>query len=279
MTKKILIPIDSSDYSKTAVQYGIYIAKYLEAGLVGLHVIDLKVIQGPLLGEIAVYSGLPAFYEIQPKIEDALQKRGEKLLADFRETCEKSGIRPETQIVKGLIDDAIIAEGEKADWTLLAKRGEHVHLTQGALLGSTAEGVVRKSRKPVLITPREFREIESMGLAYDGSGPAENALKLAAELSEKTRWPLTVLMVTEDNALADRLRVKIDSILEGREIDSDVIVLRGREDREILKFIQEGAVELMIMGAFGSGRVKELFLGSTTSHIMRKSQIPVLLTR
>lgn len=279
MTKKILIPIDSSDYSKTAVQYGIYIAKYLEAGLVGLHVIDLKVIQGPLLGEIAVYSGLPAFYEIQPKIEDALQKRGEKLLADFREACEKSGIRPETQIVKGLIDDAIIAEGEKTDWTLLAKRGEHVHLTQGGLLGSTAEGVVRKSRKPVLITPKEFREIESMGLAYDGSGPAENALKLAAELSEKTRWPLTVLMVTEDNALADRLRVKIDSILEGREIDSDVIVLRGREDREILKFIQEGAVELMIMGAFGSGRVKELFLGSTTSHIMRKSNIPVLLTR
>ena len=276
--KKILIPIDSSDYSKTALKYGLYIAKYLEAGLIGLHVIDIKVVQGPLLGEIAFYSGLPAYYEFVPKIEEALQKRGGKLLDNFRETCEKSGVRPEVKIMKGLIDDVIIAEGEKADWTLLAKRGEHVHLTQGAILGSTAEAVARKSRKPVLITPKDFQEIESMGIAYDGSGPAENALQLAADLSEKTKWPLTILMVTEDHDLADRLSAKIESTLEGRELDSEVIILQGREDREILKFIQEGAVELMIMGAFGRGRVKELLLGSTTAQVIRKSTIPVLLT-
>jgi len=33
------------------------------------------------------------------------------------------------------------------------------------------------------------------------------------------------------------------------------------------------------MGTHGHSRVKELLLGSTTSHVIRKSRIPVLLTR
>jgi nucleotide-binding universal stress UspA family protein len=33
------------------------------------------------------------------------------------------------------------------------------------------------------------------------------------------------------------------------------------------------------MGARGHSRFKELLLGSTTSHVIRKSRIPVLLTR
>ena len=279
MISNILVPVDGSDFSKTALQYGIYIAKKLNAGITGLHVIDIKVVQGPLLGEIAFYSGVPASYEFLPKIEDALIKRGEKILEIFRGECERAGIQPDLKLAKGLIDDVIINEAEKADWTLLAKRGEHFHLAQGAFLGTTAEAVARKSKKPVLITPGTFQEIESMGLAYDGSAPAENALKLAASLSEQTKWPLTIIIITEDQTIFDRLEDKIEAVLEAREIDSDIIRLKGREDREILKFIQDGSVELMMMGAFGRGRVKEFLLGSTTAYVVRKSPIPVILTR
>jgi nucleotide-binding universal stress UspA family protein len=54
---------------------------------------------------------------------------------------------------------------------------------------------------------------------------------------------------------------------------------READKKEILKFIDEGAVELMLMGTHGHSRFKELLLGSTTSHVVRKSRIPVLLTR
>ena len=130
-----------------------------------------------------------------------------------------------------------------------------------------------------MITPKDFREIESMALAYDGSAPAENALKLAAELAEKAKWPLTLVTITDDSEAGNQLISKADVFLEPYQIDTDYVILKGREDREILKFINEGSVELMIMGAFGKGRVKELLLGSTTSFIIRKSPIPVLLTR
>ena len=278
MFDHILIPVDGSDFSRTALQYGIYIAKRLNARLTGLHVVDIKIIQGPLLGEIASYSGFPACYEFLPKIEEALEKRGTDILESFREECEKAGLVPDLKIVKGLIDEVIISEAESADCTILAQRGEHFHLTQGAFLGSTAEAVTRKSKKPVLITPGEFLEIESMALAYDGSAPADHALVMAADLSVKTKWPLTVVIVSDDQAVADKLNTKIETALDSYEIDSEVVVLRGREDKQLLQFIRDGSVELMIMGAFGRGRIRELFLGSTTSYIIRKSSIPVLLT-
>ncbi len=279
MVERILIAVDGSDFSKTALAYGIYIGKKLGARLIGLHVLDIKIIQGPLLNEIAFYSGLPAYYEFLPKIEEAMQKRAEKILGDFKGTCENAGVPFELRMAKGLIDEMIIAEGENADWTLLAQRGEHYHLSQGMLLGTTAEGVARKSTKPVLIAPRVFHEIESMGLAYDGSGPAQRALIMAGKLSEKTKWPLTVITITDDPGVADKLSSRIESTLEAFDIDFEGITLKGREDREILNFIRQGAVELMIMGAFGHRRIRELLLGSTTSHIIRNSTIPVLLTR
>ena len=61
--------------------------------------------------------------------------------------------------------------------------------------------------------------------------------------------------------------------------DCEVIIMSGKEQDEIIQFIREGAVELMVMGAYGHNRLRELFLGSTTSHVIRKSPIPVLLTR
>jgi nucleotide-binding universal stress UspA family protein len=201
------------------------------------------------------------------------------ILKAFRERCEAAELYPEARKAIGIIDETIIEEGKKTDWILLAQRGEHFHLTKGSILGSTAELVVRKSGKPVMVTPATYQDIESMALAYDGSPPAENALKLAVNLSEKAAWPLTIICITGDQAFADNLHKKIEAYLEPFQINCETIMIRGQEDREIMKFIQEGSVELLVMGAYGHNRLRELLVGSTTSDVIRKSKIPVLLTR
>ncbi len=76
----------------------------------------------------------------------------------------------------------------------MAKKGEHFHLKEGGLIGSVAEVVIRRSGKPVMVIPESFREIESMGLAYDGSAPARKALELSLNISEKAKWPITVMI-------------------------------------------------------------------------------------
>jgi len=279
MFQNILLPTDGSDYSRTALEYGIYVAKKLDARLTGLHVIDIKVLQGPVLNDICSSASLSPGPEFFSVIEKALEARADNILHEFRERCEREGLKPDVKKVTGIIDEEIIREGQAADLILLAQRGEHYPLSRSVLLGSTAEAVVRKAGKPVLVTPVTFAEIESMAVAYDGSPPAERALKIAAELSDKARWPLTVLIVTDQAKLSADLSAKVEAALDDYLIDKDTIVLGGKEEKEILKYIDEGAVELMLMGTHGHSRFKELLLGSTTSHVVRKSRIPILLTR
>jgi nucleotide-binding universal stress UspA family protein len=279
MIEKILIPTDGSGYSTTALEYGIYVAKRLGAQVTGLHVVDIRLIQGPVFTDISGAVGLPPYQEFLPSIRSGLDERAEGILEAFRARCEEAGLQPETLKSMGLIGETIIDEGKQADLIVLARRGEHFHLTGGGILGSTAESVVRKSGKPVMVTPETFLEIESMGLAYDGSMPAKNALELAVKLSDAASWPLTILVITDDHELEANIIRKLDDFLEPLKIDSETIVLRGKEDREIIKFIQEGSIELMVMGAYGHNRLREFILGSTTSHVIRKSTVPVLLTR
>jgi nucleotide-binding universal stress UspA family protein len=103
------------------------------------------------------------------------------------------------------------------------------------------------------------------------------------ELSKKAVWPITVVIITSDAKKADTLSAQIEEMNEKDSsapmADCETIILFGKDQDEIIKFIKEGSVELIVMGAYGHNRLRELFLGSTTSHIIRKSPIPVLLTR
>jgi nucleotide-binding universal stress UspA family protein len=277
---KMLIPTDGSDNSNIALEYGIYIAPKFDATTItGLHVIDLYLIQGPLVTDISGSVGMPPYDGFFEAIETSLNEKAQFILNDFRERCQKKGFAAEVKKTIGKIDQVIVEEAQSANLVLMARKGEHFHLKEGGLLGSVAEAVIRNCGKPVIITPEKFREIESMGIAYDGSTPAKKALKLSLEISSQAVWPLTVLTINTDVNKAAKLCSEAQEVADEYTADCEIITLQGKESDQILQFIQEGSIELMVMGAYGHNRLREFFLGSTTTHIIRRSSIPVLLIR
>lgn len=279
MIKTILIPVDGSANSATALDYGIYIAPKFEATITGLHVIDVFLIQGPMMTDISATVGVTPYDGFFEAVETSLKEKADLLLKTFDSRCRTAGVPCATKKNIGKIGDTIIEEAENADLILMAKKGEHFHLKEGGLIGSVAEIVIRRSGKPVMVIPGTFREIESMGLAYDGSAPARKALELSLTISEKAKWPITVLIINPDEAKAAQLCAQVEDAAQQGLADCEVVISSGKETDDILKFIQEGSVELMVMGAYGHNRLREWLLGSTTAHIIHKSPIPVLLIR
>jgi nucleotide-binding universal stress UspA family protein len=279
MKMKMLIPTDGSDNGNIALEYGLYIASKFDATITGLHVIDVYMIQGPIITDISGAVGMPPYDGFFEAIETSLNEKAQFILNDFQQRCQKNGFVAEVKKTIGKIDQIIVEEAQRADLVLMAKKGEHFHLKEGGLLGSVAEAVIRNCGKPVMVTPEKFHEIESMGIAYDGSTPAKKALKLSLEISDQAAWPLTVVIITADAKKADKLCTEAEELAGRYTTDCEIIVLQGKESEEILKFIREGSVELMVMGAYGHNRLREFFLGSTTSNVIRKSPIPVLLTK
>jgi len=278
MIQKILIPTDGSANSDIALEYGIYTALKINAVIGGLHVLDVHLLQGPMLADISGAVGIPSVDGFFDAIQTSLNEKADFIIANFCERCRKSGLAPEMKKIIGKVDEIIIEEAQNADLILMAKRGEHFHLKEGGLLGSVAQTVVRHSGKPVLITPNKFLAIESMGIAYDGSPSAKKALEVALFLSKQAVWPLTAVMITADQAKAEQLSAQVEEAAQMQETECEVVILPGKEGEKIIEFIKEDAVELMVMGAYGHNRLREMLLGSTTSLVIQKSPIPILLT-
>ncbi len=279
MVNKILVPVDGSVNGFNALKYGIYIARQLGASLIGVYVLDVNLIQGPMFTDISGSVGMPPYDGFFEAVETSLNEKADFILKDFASRCRRAGVSFETKKPIGKISQVIIEEGQNADLIVMARKGEHFHLKEGGLLGSVAEAVVRNSGKPVIVTPENFIEIESMAIAYDGSEPAKKALKFSVDFSENTAWPLTAIIINSDSKKAAALADEIEDSLEDRSADCAIVTLQGKETEEIINYIKEGAVELMAMGAFGHNRLRSLIMGSTTSHVIQKSTVPVLLTR
>jgi len=97
MVTKILVPIDGSEYGQRAIEYAIYMAKKLKATLVGLHVIDINIIQGPVITEICGTMGIPATPEYFPLLEKRLHEQADAILMSFQYACQSQQVPVETK--------------------------------------------------------------------------------------------------------------------------------------------------------------------------------------
>lgn len=278
MIKSILIPTDGSPNSSVAISYGLYCAELFQAEITGLHVIDIRALEGPFLSDISGSLGFSPYQNYLPKFQEILEQRGDVILEEFQRQCADKNIVPKLQKQVGIIANIIAEEAKKVDLVIIAQRGEHEKWSSG-LMGSTSETVVRKSPRPVLVTPRTFRSFSRVLLAYDGGIEATRALKTACELFAQRPFSLSAVYVTADDERAETLRGEIEAYARPYGFTIPCAGLAGDTGKEILAYAESNGFDLIMMGAFGHSRLHELILGGTTAYIIRRATIPVLLNR
>ncbi|MFC5278986.1 universal stress protein [Halorubrum rubrum] len=151
MTKRILVAIDGSEEAAEALRFAA--EEWPDADLTALHVIN------PADSTTGVDGGFPGAVD---QWYDSARTRGERILADATEAVDRE---VETRMEVGRPTTTIldVAEGEKAsdeseesdedvqpfDHVVLASRGR-TGLSR-VVLGSVAEGVVRRAQVPVTV--------------------------------------------------------------------------------------------------------------------------------
>lgn len=278
MIKSILIPTDGSPNSKTALEYVIYLATEFNAEITGLNVVDIRALEGPFFSDISGSLGFIPYHNYLPKYQQILEERADTIIDAFKKVCEGKGLHPKTKRHTGIVSNIIADEAKKVDLVIIAQRGEHAQWSSG-LMGSTTESVVRKSPRPVLVTPQQFRPFNKALLAYDGSAGSDKAIKLACEFVFAMKISLKVIVVNNDEERGREISAEAEAFIGPYHLESEVVLLRGEAHEEIIHFAKKNAIDLIIMGAFGHSRIRELLIGGTTAYIMRTSNIPVLLSR
>ena len=138
--KRILFATDLSGGSEQAFDFALEFARTVHSDLVILHAIHN-------MG--SAYEGVETLADVNEYSVDEAKAR----LATFRAGADRSKIKAETIVVEDVPADAILkaADEQVPDLILIAvqKKG----LVERALLGTTAERVVREAKVPVLCVP------------------------------------------------------------------------------------------------------------------------------
>jgi nucleotide-binding universal stress UspA family protein len=280
MIKSILVCTDGSPFGNVACEYGIALARGLKARLSGLHVLDSRMLEGPLMADISGWIGAQPFGAQLQQFRELLQQKGEAVIAAFEDQCEKAGVDGASWLKMGHPARVILEEESKAELVILGRKGEHAEIL-GEMPGSTVDRVIRHSANPCLVTPEAFQPVSRILAAFDGSGYAGKALHEAIELALALGSPLVILCVA-DNGSIDKARENAESAMQmarSHECAAAPLVAEGEASEIILAQSEEQGCGLVVLGAHGHGRIREMILGSTTHQVVARSKIPVMLVR
>lgn len=275
MIKQILVPTDGSDHASLGVQYGVGLAKQHDASLIGLHVVDIRLLEGPFLRDISASLGTAPYVNYQNNMALILEEKGKAALDDFRQRAEKSGVQFQPVQTTGAVTQTIVDQSELADLIVMGRGGEHGEFL-GGLVGSTTESVVRHAKCPVLVTGRKEARIQRFVVAYDGSAHARHALQFATSIGEAWLVPFEVLTVSKNG---EAVLAEAKQYLKAHDLQVEYTTREGDPREVIVDFTRERQADLLVMGAFGHSKVRELLLGSTTQYVINHAPCPVLLTR
>ncbi len=277
MIKRLLVPTDGSEPASIGARYAVALASKLGASVLGLHVVDVKLLEGPFLRDLSASLGTAPYVNYQGNIAMLLDERGKAALNDLAKRCEMAQVPCDSMQVTGIVPRAIVENADLADLVVMGRGGEHDQWLEG-LVGSTTEAVVRRARRPVLITATAEVGTDRFLVAYDGSRHARQALHTAAAFAVESAVPLELLVVGDEK--------REPTVEEARKYlqshgNLEVTYHRraGEPGEVIVQCAGEFGANLLVMGAYGHSKVRELVVGSTTAYAMYHAPCPVLLTR
>lgn len=283
MNGKILVCTDGSHYGNVCCEYAGWLADQTGGPVEVLYVTDLRQFEVPLIADLSGSLGIQPYQAILGQLQE-LEKKKARVVLDGAESILKRD-HPERQVTvthkTGLLVDSLGDMEKDAAFVMLGKRGERSAFATEHL-GSTVERVVRASTKPCLVTSRSFNPIDKILLAYDGGKSCLRAVDFLINADAFKRIELHMVIVTEDTGHEE------DALKALRAAEQKLIaagyrpscqMLHGEPEDNIAEYVAAQNIRLLIMGAYGHSRMRRLFIGSTTTEMIRRCHIPVLLFR
>lgn len=230
----------------------------------------------------------------------------ESTLSEQKEILEKQGFKVTTRVVPGSAKREINRIADEEDYSLIVVGSTGHSIIGEAFLGGVAYSVIHNARKPVLLIrleikrdkKKEYMEATRCDFSKhvlfptDFSENADHAFTYLQKLVSAGANQVTLMHVQDKGRIEphlvnrldefnniDRERLeKMKQMLEEKgRANISIELCYGSPSREIIRFINENNINLVVMGSQGRSFVEELFLGSVSHNVARHSVASVLL--
>mgnify|MGYP001824688488 CR=1 FL=1 len=274
--KNILIHLDHSSGCQNRLTTAFDLARTFDAKLNGLFVVPDYVV--------------PSYVEAQIRVDlitDVTEKaiaRAREKLAEYQKLADDAGVSMESQVVEGQVIPILREHSKYADLLLLGQ--DQPDDPDNASYG-LADALLFEGGCACLVVPHSGK-LAAPGkrvlLTWNASRESARALREAMPFLTRAE-SVVVLSSEPDDGSDDIARghphaQELSRFLESHGIDA---VSSGISDPDISvsdAIIGQAAdmnADLIVMGAYGHARLREIILGGVTRDLLKQSSVPLLM--
>jgi nucleotide-binding universal stress UspA family protein len=283
---KIYACIDGSSNTAAVVDWAAWCAMQTAVPLELLHVLEKRperAVAHDLSGAIGLGSQellLNELTELDARRSALEQQAGSQLLAAARQRASAAGA---LQVEGRMRHDELIASvlDLEPDARLFVL-GQHSQAPDRGKrhLDHHVERVIRAVKRPVLVAGgAPFVAPERFVIAFDGSATAVKMVNAVAHSPLLAGMGATLVRAGKETPEAQVQMEGAEAVLRTAGFAVNIFVRDGEPEDVLPEAISQAKASLLVMGAYGHGRIRQLIVGSATTTLLRLSAVPVLILR
>jgi len=269
--KTILVLADGGSGTAATLTTALAVARRFSASLDVMHVRADVETMVPVIGE--GMSGAMV-EQMMSAMQQTVESRAAKAKAAFDQVCAAGGIPAVWRETTGRETDIIANAGRVVDLIVIGKPDAETETP----LAATLDAALFDTGRPVLVAAAAATVIGSrIALAWNGSA---QAARVVAAAKPFLRLADQVAVVTVGEIGRSASATDLVAYLahhEVRAVHEALAADHATVAATLLAYAGRTQTDLLVMGAYGHSRLREMILGGATRDVLAAATLPVLL--
>jgi nucleotide-binding universal stress UspA family protein len=276
--KDIMVIVDSSKSCANRLDVAIQLATEHDAHLTGLFVRTTPHVPQFVMSQLG-----PEVAAAQRQWADEASAEAKKL---FEAKLGPSGLRYEWRSVDGMLIDQCTLHAKYTDLVVAGQFDNDGDMAEGQ--DHLIDHLVLDAGRPVLVVPHsgKFNAVaKQVMVAWNGTREATRAVSDAMPLLQSAA-KVNVVAVNprgghgrDGHGAIPAADLCLHLARHGVKADAQTIESHDMDvGNTLLSRLTDESIDLLVMGAYGRSRLRELVLGGATRHILRHMTVPVLMS-
>ena len=276
MISRILIPLDPSKYTQTAIRYACQIAKRQNSEITGMVALNIPEIEKSI-GPVPV-GGLYWADKLEHARIETTKLHIEALLEKFKNVCEKKGVKHSEAELQGSPSEIIMQQSIFYDLVVMGIR-TYYYYKMAEDPGVSLEGILRHTITPVFAAPEKYVPINKVVIAFDGSLPAARALQRFSHLAVAKDFEITLLIADSDKENGEYYLHHGERYLRAHGLANTKCVWTSQPIIAAMEDHYLNYADMVVIGMHSKNIIKDFFVGSLTRYLLEKAQKPLFIAQ
>ena len=258
----MLVHIDDGEATPGRLKTAVELAERFGAHLTGVYV-------DPGLA-LPTLIDVPISPNLIEELENEHRDRRDRAERQFRTTLDRSEVKSEWRLAEGELGNTLSRHARYADLAVLGQEGTE---DQKMVIGGLPDTVALTCGRPVLVVPyigARTAPGKHVMVAWNGSREAARAVNDALPILKG----------------ADKVEVMCANPARGELEDADLpgadlclhLARHGVKAEAETLVTSDLEIDLLVMGAYGHARWREVVLGGVTRQLLEQMTVPVLMS-